>query len=105
MAARDAPVWVEPQPYQDVATEALHDGHAFALLGYACGIGAEPPDRQAGEDLLDQIDALLDLADADPHPRIDVAGLEHRHFETQLIVGRIGERAASVEGAAAGAAT
>ena len=60
--------------------------------------------RQALENLLDQRQALLDLADANPDPRIDVAGVQHRHLEGELVVGRIAGHAARVEGAARGAA-
>jgi hypothetical protein len=31
--------------------------------------------------LIDQGKTLLDLADANPHPRVDVAGVKHRHLE------------------------
>ena len=70
-------------------------------FGFDCGLNF--PGRQAPENLLDQRQALLDLADADPHPRIDVAGVEHRHLELEIAIGRVARRAARVEGAARGA--
>ena len=60
--------------------------------------------RQAFEDLIDQPEALLDLADADPHPRVDVAVVAHRRLEVELVIGRVADRLARIEGAARGAA-
>src|SRR5438105_262641 len=56
--------------------------------------------RQHAEDLLDQDEALLDLADADPDARIDVAGGQHRHIEAQRRIGRVAGRLACIVGAA-----
>ena len=61
------------------------------------------PVGQPLENLIDQLQALLDLADADPHPRIDVAVVAHRHLELKLVIGRIGHCLARIEGAARGA--
>ena len=72
--------------------------------GPGVDIGTDGARRQTGDDLIDQRHALLDLADAHPYARIHIAFLEHRHVERELIVGRIGERAPDVEGAAGGAA-
>ena len=86
-------VGVEPQPDQHVAAEAFDQRHALA--GRARRPAASARSGAAGqpvEDLLDQRQALLDLADADPDARIDVALLEHRHLEAQLVVGRIAGR-------------
>ena len=62
------------------------------------------PSRQAFEDLIDQPEALLDLADADPDPRIDVAVVAHRRLEFELVIGRVANGLARIEGAARGAA-
>ena len=60
--------------------------------------------RQAFQHLLDQRQALLDLLDADPDARVDVAFVSHRHVEMKLVVRRIADRPARVEVAAGGAA-
>jgi hypothetical protein len=71
----------------------------------ARNFGHDSPLGQAREDLLDQAEARLDLADADPTARIDVALGEHRHVELQRVVGRIAHPCGgAIEGAAGGAA-
>src|SRR6185312_16561725 len=77
--------------------------HAFAWA-VRHDVRAQVTIRQAIENLLDQRQTLLDLADADPHARIDVAGFEHRYLERQHVVGRIARRAPDIDGAARGAA-
>ena len=47
---------------------------AFADFAIGFDRGLNFAFRQARQNLLDQRQTLLDLADADPHPRIDVAG-------------------------------
>ena len=58
---------------------------------------------QAFENLIDEPEALLDLADADPHPRIDVAVVAHRRLEFELVIRRVADRLARIEGAPRGA--
>ena len=99
-----AAVGVEPQPDEDVAAEALDQRQALAGVRRVAELGADRARRQPLEDLLDQREALLDLADADPDARIDVALVEHRHLEGELVVGRIGQALPRIEGAARGAA-
>ena len=97
------PAAVEPHPGEDVAAEAFDERHALRLraLGPAPSTATRTlARRQAFENLLDHAEALLDLADADPDPRIDVAVLAHRHLEAQAVIGRIGERAPRIEAAA-----
>src|SRR4051794_23199174 len=63
------------------------------------------PDRTVGQsvqDLLDQSEALLDLADTDPDAGVDVAALEDGNVEGQLVVRPVSRDPARVEGAAAG---
>src|SRR5262249_20594560 len=104
MAARDA-LALQPHPGEDVAAEAFHQRQSFArAAGDAAERRADRPGRQTRQDLFDQAQALLDLADADPDAGIDVAGLEHRDVELQLIVGRVARTLARVE-AAPGRAT
>ena len=57
--------------------------------------------RQVLQDLLDQAEALLDLANAQPHPGVDVTLGQDRDFELQLVVGRIAGGAAGIERAPA----
>src|SRR5437660_12669418 len=103
MAARDPAVAIEAKPGQDIAAESFGETETFANLP---SLGANPQRalRQPGQNLLDQDDALLDFADPDPDARIDVAAVEHRNLELESVVGRIGDRPAGIEGAAAGAA-
>ncbi len=82
MAARDA-VAVEPHPDEHVAAERLDQPEPFAARARAVDGNPDRAVRQPLQDLLDQREALLDLADADPDAGIDVAGLEHRHFEVE----------------------
>ena len=59
--------------------------------------------RQAIEDLLNQRDALLDFANADPNSRVDVAVVPDGNLEAEFVIGRIGEIAPRVEVPARGA--
>ena len=102
MAARHAAFAVEPQPHQYVAAERLNYRRAFAASLTSGRRSAAP--AAAIENLLDQRQALFDLANTDPYPCIDVAGIEHGHVEGQFIIGRIGEARDALEGAARGAA-
>src|SRR5262245_39152454 len=104
MAPRDAVVAVEAEPYHHVTTKRLGEGHAFTSPATGFDACPELATWQPLENLIDQQMALLDLADADPYPRIDVTRLEHRHFERQLGIGRVVQVAARVEGAAGSAA-
>src|SRR5437667_4327482 len=103
MTAHDA-VAVDPRPCQHIATEPFNKPKTFGDL--AAGTIDGDPDRairQALQNLLDEREALLDLADTDPHARIDVAGRKHRHLEVEPVVGRVAEGLARIEGPAAGA--
>ena len=78
------PAGVDPQPDQHVAAERLDQRHAFARRRSARSRPRTSPCRQPVQHLFDQRQALLDLLDADPDARIDVALGQHRHFEAQL---------------------
>src|ERR1700674_3016598 len=67
-------------------------------------VAADRSPGQPVDDLLDDREALLDLANADPDARIDVALFSHRDLELELAVGRVSGCAASIERAAGGAA-
>src|SRR5579885_1739826 len=103
MAARDGAVAVEPQPDQHVAAEAFDQRQTFAGLVANRQLAARRTRRQARQNLLDEVEALLRLADADPDARVDVAVAALRHDEAQMVVGRVNQVAAGVEIAARGA--
>src|SRR5262245_25927310 len=92
----------DPQPHEYVAAKAFDKAQSFAGLAGGADGGRDRPVRQTLQDLFDQLEALLDLADADPDPSVDVAGLEHRHLKIELIVGRVAWAFARIEGAVAG---
>ncbi len=105
VAALDRAVGVEPQPDQDVAAERLPTSAMPSRPRPARQRRAgSRPGGQPLEDLLDQRQALLDLADADPHPRVDVAVARAPAPRSELVVGRIARGPARIEGAARGAA-
>ena len=94
----------DAQPDQHVAAEALRPAPAPRP---ACAPAATRRlARPAGRSSICSIrrQALLDLLDADPDARIDVALGQHRHVEVQRVVGRVAGRAPRVEIAARGAA-
>ena len=96
------PSSVKPQPDQDIAAEAFDQRQPFArCTGW---LREDIALRQAGEDLLDQRQALLDFADADPDAGIDVAVLQNRNLEPQPVVRRVRPIAPRIESAARGAA-
>ena len=77
MAALDGAVRVEANAGENVAAKTLDQRQTLARLA---GAGDRRPrfaGGQAVEYLVDQAEALLDLADPDPHPRVDVALAEH----------------------------
>src|SRR5581483_12163477 len=95
VAARDLAVR-DAQPDEHVAAEAFDEAHAFAdafARFAACGGegSSDRPGRQARENLPDQREALLHLADAYPDPRIDVARGEERCLEHEPVVWRIAQ--------------
>jgi len=101
VTARDAAAF-ESHPDQYIAAERFRHPKPFAHRvtridrdpNRACG--------QTSQDLIDQGEALLDLANAHPDAGVDVTGLEHRNLEIEPIVGRIAGHLARIEGAAAG---
>ena len=102
MRALDPAAGTEAHPGEDVAPEAFDERGGFAGVGRQRGLHRSG--RQALDKLLDEPQALLDFADADPDPRIDVAGLHHRHLEVERVVGRVPRRATRIERAPGGAA-
>src|SRR5207237_8367710 len=95
VAALDSAVGCDADPGQDVAAEALHQRGAFARAqrNRCC----DRAGRQPLQNFIDEREALLDLADADPYSRVDVAGVDYRHLELEGIVGRIAWRAPRIE--------
>ena len=100
MAALHAPPRVEPQPDQHVAAERFDQTEAFARFPVALDGNGDRAIGQACENLFDQRQALFDLADADPHPRVDIAGVQHRYFECEIVIGRVAGGASRIEAAA-----
>src|SRR6266481_1363189 len=88
-------------PCQDVAAETLDQRHALSQAREIRLIDRRMHRavRQLRENLLDQGEALLDFADADPDARVDVAGIEYGNVEAQGGIGRIARIAAGIEGA------
>ena len=86
-AIRPSPSSPQPRP----ARRRENPRRSPALRAAAAGsVDADRAGGQRGEDLLDQREALLDLANADPDARVDIASVEHRHIEAERVVGRIG---------------
>ena len=88
MAALHMQVPSDPQPNKNIAAESFDRGHALDCrfrisAGY---FGADRPLRQTLDDLPDEAEALFDLTNADPYPRVDVAVLTCRHLEGELVV-------------------
>src|SRR5262245_30187882 len=104
MATLDGAVLAEADGHENVAAEGLGEAETFARLARSSEGSAEFALGQPLEHLLDQLEALFDLAGADPQPRIDIAVVAYRHLEFELIVWRIPDRLARVEGTARGAA-
>ena len=102
MAACHATV-LDADPDQHVAAERLCEPQALAGPGDPRRLGADRSAGQPVDDGIDQAEALLDLADAHPDPRVDIPGGEHRHLESELIVRCIARLLACVEGTPAGA--
>src|SRR5437899_13090690 len=105
MAALDLAVSPGPHPHEHVATKTLDQRHPFARSR-----GSQHPqrigDRSGWEllaNLIDQRDALLDLADTDPDASVDIAFLAHGRFELQRIVRWIARSASRVETSPRGA--
>src|SRR5271154_6468672 len=102
-AALDGAVSVEANPGQDVAAKALDQSEALARLMNARHLNPNFPRRRAVEDLIDQPEALLDFADADPNSRIHITFGEGWSLKAELIVRRISEIAPGVERTSGGA--
>src|ERR1700678_1269117 len=100
MATAD-PIAVDPHPDQHVAAETFGKAQSFAAG--LVELGSDRPFRQTLDELIDQRQALLDFADADPDAGVDVALVQHRHAKLKAIVGRISRSFARVASAAAGA--
>src|ERR1700682_2208290 len=103
MAAHDARA-VEPQPSEHVAAEPFGEAEPFRRSTRGGDRDRDGAVRQARQYLVDQSETLLDLANAYPDACIDIARGQHRHLELNLVIGRIGERLARIEGTTAGAA-
>src|SRR3954465_12230672 len=101
MAARD-PVNIEADPRQHIAAKCLRHPETFAYPRRQTELRPNRTVGQSVQELLDQSEALLDLADADPDAGVDVAALEDGNIEGELTVRPVSRDLARVEGAAAG---
>src|ERR1700682_1067949 len=102
MAARDPSGIVEPQPDQNVAPENFDERHALA--GPRGKIHPDWAARNPNQDLFYQRERLFHFANTDPNAGVDVALLEGRHLEAELVIRRIGKCPARIEGAPGGTA-
>src|SRR5437763_10550989 len=101
MTACEAAIF-EARPNQHLATKCFRQSETFTHLTSRIDRRPDRPRRQVLQDLIDQSEALLHLANAHPNASVDVTRLEHRNFEIEPIVGRIAECLAGIESAAAG---
>src|SRR5437899_5168292 len=101
MTACEAAIF-EARPNQHLAAKRFSQSETFAHLTSRIDRSPDRPRRQVLQDLIDQSEALLDLANAHPDASVDVTRLEHGNFEIEPIVGRIAGGLAGVESAAAG---
>ena len=96
MAARDAAaasIRIQTRTSPRKPSTSATPSHGPARCRARCAqIG---PSGSSAENLLDQSQALLDLADADPDAGVDVAFGQHRDVEVELVVGRIARRRAA----------
>ena len=78
--------------------------HAFARFICSRDIDADRTVGQPLQDLFDQGQALLDLADANPDAGVHIALLQNRHVEGEFVIRGIAEIAPRVEIPAGGSA-
>src|SRR5271156_3140366 len=97
MGVSDHSLRRQAQRYEDIASKSLDQGMALAIPATRGDFSARRAARQAGENLVEDFEALFDLADANPDPRVDIALREQWNLESQFVVGRIGEGAPRVE--------
>src|SRR5512134_3785265 len=97
MATHDHASGAKPQPHEQVSAEGFDHGQAFARFVIDCERRLYLAGRQLFEKLLDKRKALFDFSDADPNPRIDIAGVEHWHLKRQHVVWSISERTPCIE--------
>ena len=74
----------EPHGGEDIAAKAFHQREPLALDAGGRRLEPDRAFRQPLENLIEQVEALLDLANADPDARIDVAVLAHRELESRV---------------------
>ena len=75
---------------------------AATILATAPVVYGDGAVLQVANDLLDQRQALLDFADAHPHPRVDIAFGEDRNRKVEAVVRRAAVRRRRWELAAGG---
>src|SRR3974390_2091200 len=99
MAARDMAIAIKPEPDQHIAAESFDNGDAFAGFASRVHVSPEIALGQATQNLIDQRETLLDLAYADPYPRVDITRVQHGDLERQFVVRRVSEVTPCIKGA------
>src|SRR3984957_13925232 len=89
----------QAQRDEDIASKSLDQRIALAFPATRGDFSARRAARQAGENLVEDFEALFDLADANPDPRVDIALREQRNLKSQFVVRRLGEAAPRHEAA------
>src|SRR4029079_1712879 len=90
MTTRNPAIPVDPEPHQNVAAESF--GYSQALAGFrSAERRLDRAARNRIKNLLDEPQALLDLADAEPDARVDVTLVPHRNIERQFVIRCVGK--------------
>src|SRR5438105_13551466 len=100
MTACEAAIF-EARPNQHLATKCFRQSETFPYVTSRIDRSPDRPRRQVLQDLIDQSEALLHLANAHPNASVDVTRLKHGNFEIEPIVRRIAGCLAGVQSAAA----
>src|SRR6266702_7392283 len=97
MAALDPAVFADAQPGEYVAPKTLDQRHALARPVCSGEVNADRTAGQPLQDLLDERQALFDLADADPDAGIHVALLKDSCVESEFVVRGVARTAPRIE--------
>src|SRR6476619_2418943 len=104
MAALDQAILADAHGDEHVAAACLNQRETLPDAARLGAVGVNAAFGQAFEDLIDQPQTLLDLTDADPYARVDIAVVADWHLEFELVIRRISHSFPRVEGTARSAA-